>query len=134
MSALVEARTSRADIKLIAERITVSQSDEIKSMHRWLVSHNQPDTMPMQMIMPGMLSPEQMTKLAAAKGPEFDSLFLTSMITHHEGALKMVADLFSTKGAAEGSEIFRFASDVDSDQREEIDRMRAVLASSSIEK
>ena len=52
----------------------------------------------------------------------------------HEGALKMVADLFSTKGAAEGSEIFRFASDVDSDQREEIDRMRAVLASSSIEK
>ena len=56
------------------------------------------------------------------------------MTKHHEGALKMVADLFSTKGAAEGSEIFRFASDVDSDQREEIDRMRAVLASSSIEK
>jgi uncharacterized protein (DUF305 family) len=129
MSALVPTRTNRPDMKLLAERITVSQTDEIKAMHRWLAAHHQTDTMAMQMIMPGMLSAEQMKKLEAARGQEFDSLFLTGMIAHHKGALKMVADLFSTRGAGQAPEIFALASDIDTDQREEIDRMRAVLAS-----
>ena len=77
--------------------------------------------------MPGMLTPEEMARLAAAHGPEFDRLFLEGMIKHHAGALTMVHDLFATPGAGQDPEIFAFASDVDADQRMEIDRMRAML-------
>jgi uncharacterized protein (DUF305 family) len=77
--------------------------------------------------MPGMLTPEQMDKLAAAKSAAFDRLFLEFMIQHHRGALTMVKDLFATPGAAQDSDVFAFASDVDADQRMEIDRMSAML-------
>jgi uncharacterized protein (DUF305 family) len=77
--------------------------------------------------MPGMLTPEEMNRLAAATGKEFDRLFLESMIKHHDGALTMVNDLFASEGAGQEPEIFAFASDVDADQRIEIDRMSAML-------
>jgi uncharacterized protein (DUF305 family) len=77
--------------------------------------------------MPGMLTADEMARLAATSGAAFDRLFLESMIKHHEGALVMVKALFSTPGAGQESEIFAFASDVDSDQRMEIDRMSAML-------
>ena len=78
-------------------------------------------------MMPGMLTPEQMEKLAAAKGKAFDALFLEYMIQHHEGALTMVKELFATPGAAQEGDIFAFASDVDADQAMEISRMGAML-------
>jgi uncharacterized protein (DUF305 family) len=78
-------------------------------------------------LMPGMLTPEEMDRLAAAKGAEFDRLFLEGMIKHHFGALTMVDQLFLTPGAGQDVEIFSFASDVDADQRMEIDRMGAML-------
>jgi uncharacterized protein (DUF305 family) len=68
-----------------------------------------------------------MGRLAAAKGVEFDRLFLEGMIKHHGGALTMVKELLSAPGAGQDSEIFAFASDVDADQRMEIDRMAAML-------
>ena len=77
--------------------------------------------------MPGMLTQEQMTELEEATGAEFERLFLTYMITHHEGALTMVEALFSSPGAAQGSDMFRIADDVDADQRMEIGRMTAML-------
>ena len=83
--------------------------------------------MPGATLMPGMLTPEEMARLAAAKGVEFDRLFLEGMIKHHGGAITMVKELFSTPGAGQESEIFAFASDVDADQRMEIDRMGAML-------
>jgi uncharacterized protein (DUF305 family) len=79
-------------------------------------------------LMPGMLSPEEMNRLAAASGVEFDRLFLESMIKHHDGALTMVNELFASPGAGQEPEIFGFASDVDADQRIEIDRMSAMLS------
>jgi uncharacterized protein (DUF305 family) len=77
------------------------------------------------MVMPGMLTPEQLAQLGAARGREFERLFLTFMIQHHEGALHMVDELFATPGAAQDSDIFRFVTDVDADQRDEIDVMSA---------
>jgi len=74
-----------------------------------------------------MLTPDEMSRLSAAKGREFDRLFLEGMIKHHEGALVMVTDLFAAPSAGQDSDIFAFASDVDADQRMEIDRMRAML-------
>jgi uncharacterized protein (DUF305 family) len=78
-------------------------------------------------LMPGMLSPDEMKQLADAKGTAFDKLFLEGMIKHHGGALTMVQELFATPGAGQDSEIFAFASDVDADQRMEIERMSALL-------
>ena len=78
-------------------------------------------------MMPGMLTPEQMDRLRAARGAEFDRLFLESMIQHHEGAIVMVQALFSARGGGQESEIFQFASHVDADQTAEIQRMRGVL-------
>jgi uncharacterized protein (DUF305 family) len=79
-------------------------------------------------LMPGMLTQAEMKALAAAKGQEFDRLFLQGMIKHHQGALTMVQQLFRTPGAGQDGEIFAFASDVDADQSMEIDRMAAMLA------
>ena len=123
---------------LLGQRIAISQRDEIRMMRMWLQDHHEmvPDTlghmaMPGMamgdMLMPGMMTPPQMAALAAAKGPAFDRLFLEGMIRHHQGALVMVKHLFGTNGAAQTSEIFRFASDVDADQRAEIKRMQALL-------
>ena len=133
MVALIPARTGRDDIRLLGKRIDLSQVDEISMMKHWLAVRGQQvpgeNALHMHgaMLMPGMLTPDEMTRLAAAKGTEFDRLFLEGMIKHHEGALAMVHDLFATPGAGQDIEIFAFASDVDADQRMEIDRMGAML-------
>ena len=138
MTRLVSARTGRQDLRLLAERIEVSQRDEIKLMQRWLAARHEevpnPDASIMvhdaageMVLMPGMLSEEEMAQLAKAEATKFDRLFLEFMIRHHEGALTMVANLFATNGAGQDAEIFQFASDVGADQRAEIRRMRAVL-------
>ena len=140
MVALIPSHTSRQEIQLIGERIKISQQDEIALMKHWLQDHKAPVTvvdsnhiahMPgmegMTMMMPGMLTPEQMTQLAQAKGPAFDRLFLEGMIRHHQGAIAMVKDLFAIPGAGQAPEVFTFASGADADQRAEILRMRSVL-------
>jgi uncharacterized protein (DUF305 family) len=133
MAMLLPSRTSRDDMRLLARRIELSQADEISWMQRWLQVHGHPAPdahahhMPGAVLMPGMLTDEEMTRLAAAAGVEFDRLFLEFMIKHHEGALTMVDGLFMIEGAAQDTEIFAFASDVDADQRIEIDRMVALL-------
>ena len=134
MSALVPTRTARDEIKLLAKRIDVSQEDEIKMMQEWLQQRGEklPDPHAHHQmgatLMPGMLSQEEMARLTAATGDEFDRLFLQGMIKHHMGALTMVEELFSSPGAGQQSEIFAFASDVEADQRMEIERMGALLA------
>jgi uncharacterized protein (DUF305 family) len=123
------------DVRILCERIVVSQQDEIASMQRWLRDHHEtvPDAndrmaqMP-GMLMPGMLTPEQMAQLEHATGSEFDQLFLRFMIQHHEGALTMVKALMESQGAAQDEVIFKFASDVNADQTAEIDRMAHLLA------
>lgn len=156
MTRLVPTHTGNPQVHLLARRIDVSQQDEIATMRRWLQDHGQPvpaaghaghdmgamqhdstamhhDMAGMQhgsmpAMMPGMLTPQQMARLAAANGPEFDRLFLTFMIQHHEGALTMVAQLLASPGAAQQADLFSFASDVDADQRAEIGRMQRLLA------
>lgn len=137
MVALVPQRTTRRELRLIAERIDVSQRDEIVWMREWLAEHRIPvaegdgahDHAAMgHASMPGMLSPAEMAALTRVSGLEFERRFLEGMIKHHEGALTMVAALFGSENAAQRSEIFGFASDVDADQRAEIARMRKVLA------
>jgi uncharacterized protein (DUF305 family) len=132
MTALLASRTASANMRQLALRIDVSQADEIKMMREWLQARGVPPGdhghhMPAGTHMPGMLSPPEMERLAGSTGAGFDRLFLEFMIKHHEGALVMVKELFSTPGAGQESEIFAFASDVDADQRMEIDRMRAML-------
>jgi uncharacterized protein (DUF305 family) len=134
MTALLSTRTGSDDMRKLAQRIDLSQTDEIKMMRRWLEVRGEaaPDEhahhAPGAPLMPGMLTAGEMARLAAAKGEAFDRLFLEFMIQHHAGALTMVQELFSTPGAGQESEIFAFASDVDADQRMEIDRMGAMLA------
>lgn len=134
MVKLLETRTQSEDMKRFALRIQLSQDDEIKMMRRWLEVRGQEvpgehaHHMPGAPMMPGMLSADEMAKLAAARGPEFDRLFLEGMIKHHAGAITMVQELFKTPGAGQDSEIYAFASDVDADQRMEIERMGAMLA------
>jgi uncharacterized protein (DUF305 family) len=133
MVALIDARTSRDDLRLLGRRIDLSQADEIAMMKHWLEVRRQQVPGPNAMhlhgaaLMPGMLTEDDMARLTAAKGVEFDRLFLEGMIRHHEGALTMVRDLFATPGGGQDPAVFSFASDVDADQRMEIDRMGALL-------
>jgi uncharacterized protein (DUF305 family) len=133
MTSLLKARTNNEDLQKLALRIELSQADEIKMMQEWLKRRGQPlpdphaHHAPGAKLMPGMLTQDEMSKLASAQGTEFDRLFLELMIKHHSGALTMVDELFSAPGAGQDSDIFAFASDVDADQRMEIDRMGAML-------
>lgn len=144
MTALIESRTENKHLRLLGARISQSQSDEMKFMKRWLELRGESISMPMpdmsmmdmpgmdmsshhQHLMPGMLTAEQMDALKKAKGAEFDRLFLTGMIQHHNGALKMVKDLFETTGAGQDAELFNFATDADSGQRAEIRIMQTML-------
>lgn len=140
MSALVPEKTRRRDINLLAQRIITSQKSEIGLMESWLKARGEdvPSEHAHHMMMsgegqmapmPGMLTGKQMEELQEATGEEFERLFLTYMISHHEGALTMVEALFDTPGAAQDSDMFRIADDVDADQRMEIDRMQAMLRS-----
>jgi uncharacterized protein (DUF305 family) len=80
------------------------------------------------MHMPGMLTPEQLAELVAARGGQFDRTFLAYMIQHHRGAVTMVHDLFATDGAAQDEAVFKLASDIQVDQTTEIARMESMLA------
>jgi uncharacterized protein (DUF305 family) len=143
MTALINERTTNKNIRLLGARISHSQADEMKYMERWLQLRGEPTSMPMpsmehtpgmdmskhqhHMLMPGMLTPEQMDALKKAKGAEFDRLFLTGMIQHHKGALVMVEELFNTAGSGQDSELFNFATEVDNGQRAEIRVMETML-------
>lgn len=181
MARLVPDRTTNPDVRRLAQKIDISQRDEIILMQHWLADRHlrviQPDTLPRALaayqramaglpdsaaprgtssmsgmpgmsgmaaaahspedtapisagspaLMPGMLTPAQLDRLAAAQGTRFDRLFLEGMIGHHGGAITMVEHLFATPGAAQEPEIFGFATDVDTSQRIEITRMRALL-------
>ena len=132
MTALLRSRTTREDMRLLAGRIEASQDDEMAFMRRWLEVRGRavPDAHAHHehggTLMPGMLTAEEMERLAAASGSAFDRLFLEGMIKHHAGALDMVTRLFAAPGAGQDTEIFGFASDVDADQRIEIARMEGM--------
>src|ERR1700678_4155873 len=138
MTKLLLTRTHNKDLQELGKRISISQTDEMKFMKRWLEDRGEPTSMEQShmnhnmgtmpsMMMPGMLTPAQMKALEQAIGPSFDHLFLTGMIQHHTGALVMVQDLFDTRGAGQDAVLFDFATDVDNTQRAEIEIMRGLL-------
>jgi uncharacterized protein (DUF305 family) len=154
MTDLLRVRTHGKELLELGKRISISQTDEMKYMKQWLADRGAPvsmeqspthamsdmkttdsmahmnmGAMPMNSMtmMPGMLTPQQMTALEQARGASFDHLFLTGMIQHHTGALVMVKDLFDTPGAGQDAVLFDFATDVDNTQRAEISIMRSLL-------
>jgi uncharacterized protein (DUF305 family) len=133
-------------IQTLSARIINAQKDEIASLQTWLRDRGQPvpeaKPGPMRMkmngvehdmLMAGMLTDAQMKELDAARGAEFDRLFLRYMIQHHEGAVSMVKELFDTPGAAQDPSVFKLATDVSADQTSEIARMRKMLAAIMLE-
>lgn len=143
MTALIPSHTQNPEIRTLGARISLSQSDEMKFMKRWLAARGQPESMSMPGMpdmdtngnpmhaMPGMLTPQQMDALRHASGAAFDHLFLTGMIQHHNGALIMVKDLFDHPGAGQDAELFDFATDADNTQRAEITIMQNMLKEKS---
>jgi len=139
MTDMVRSHTDNKSLRFLGERISRSQTDEIKFMQRWLAARGQAAPKPMptmagmdmsqavMALMPGMLTPDQMKALQKARGTEFDHLFLIGMIQHHNGALTMVKDLFETAGAGQDAELFNFATDADNTQRVEIGIMQNLL-------
>jgi uncharacterized protein (DUF305 family) len=130
-----------SELQALCERIVVAQRDEIELMRNWLRDRGQPVPPPdakrhrmvmhgteHEMLMPGMLTDEELARLDSARGVHFDELFLEYMIKHHEGALRMVEELFSSHGAAQDETVFRLASDIYADQTTEIERMQKMLA------
>lgn len=138
MSHLAPENGAGRSVGTLAARIINAQKDEIAVMQTWLRDREQmvPEVGPEgdmpghhghDMQMAGMLSPEQLDELRAARGPEFDRLFLTYMIQHHEGAVTMVHELFATDGAAQDDAVFKIASDIQVDQITEVARMKQML-------
>jgi uncharacterized protein (DUF305 family) len=136
-----KSHNARPDLQMMCERMVISQADEITWMRNWLRDRSQMvpaadathhrmkmNGVEHDMLMPGMLSPEELAALDKARGTEWDRLFLLAMIKHHEGALTMVDDLFKSHGALQDEDIYTFASDVQADQTAEIERMQKMLA------
>lgn len=142
MAGWAPSHGASASVQTLASRIINAQQDEIRTMRNWLRDRQQPVpdstsmamSMPMngadhEMLMPGMLTAAQMKQLDAARGEQFDQLFLRFMIQHHRGAISMVQDLFNSYGAAQNPTVFKIASDINVDQTTEIARMQKMLAS-----
>jgi uncharacterized protein (DUF305 family) len=141
MAGWCESHGARKDVATLCGRIVVAQRDEIKMMQGWLADRGlavpdatstrhhmkMPNGMEHDMLMPGMLTDEQMAELDRARGPEFDRLFLEGMIRHHQGAIDMVDVLFKAYGAAQDETVFKFANDVQADQSVEINVMKDML-------
>jgi uncharacterized protein (DUF305 family) len=140
MAGWAASHGARPDVRVLCERILVGQRDEIEFMRTWL--RDRGETVPAanathhrmkmngiehDMLMPGMLSGEEMARLDKARGAEWDRLFLAGMIRHHEGAIKMVDDLFESYGALQDDDLYKFASDIYADQTTEIERMKKML-------
>jgi uncharacterized protein (DUF305 family) len=143
MAGWAASHGARPDVRLLCERIVVAQRDEIEWMRNWL--RDRGETVPAanathhrmkmngvehDMLMPGMLSPEELAQLDKARGPEWDRLFLQGMVRHHEGALRMVDDLYSAHGAMQDDDVFKFVSDLYADQTTEIEFMNKMLVGS----
>ncbi|MEQ1354609.1 MAG: DUF305 domain-containing protein [Candidatus Acidiferrum sp.] len=145
MTALISSHTKNNALRSLGARISSSQSDEIRFMKRWLAARGESISMPeskmpgmdmsheQKALMPGMLTPQQMAVLRNTKDSEFDHLFLTGMIQHHQGALTMVKDLFNTAGAGQDADIFNFATDADNTQTAEIRIMQAMSEKKTFE-
>jgi uncharacterized protein (DUF305 family) len=144
MAGWAPSHGARKDVAILCERIVVGQRDEIGLMQTWLRDRGLavPDAastrhkmkmngMEHEMLMPGMLTDEEMAELDRARGPEFDRLFLVGMIKHHQGAIDMVDVLLKSYGAAQDETVFKFANDVYADQSIEIDRMNKMLEGGS---
>jgi uncharacterized protein (DUF305 family) len=141
MARMAPSHGASAGLRVLADRIINAQQDEIATMQRWLRDRGLPvpEAVPgmrmvmngveHEMMMPGMLTPEQMAELDQARGTAFDEKFLRFMIQHHRGAVSMVSDLFSHNGAGQDDTVFKFASDVNVDQTTEIARMQLMLTS-----
>ena len=140
MAGWAPSHGAREDVAILCERIVVGQRDEIFTMQTWLSDRGLPvpdatstrhrmtmNGMTHDMLMPGMLTDEEMAALDRARGAEFDRLFLEGMIRHHQGAIDMVDKLFKSYGAAQDEVVFKFASDVYADQSTEINRMNEML-------
>ncbi|MGH7753739.1 MAG: DUF305 domain-containing protein [Gemmatimonadales bacterium] len=140
MAGWAPSRGAGASVLRLAERIINAQTDEIALMQQWLRDRRQPvpeargagmkmvmNGVEHEMLMPGMLSGAQMKQLEAARGPEFDRLFLGFMIQHHKGALTMVQELFGSYGAGQDQTVFKLASDINVDQTTEIARLEKML-------
>lgn len=136
-----------AELQVLAGRIINAQKDEIARMQRWLRDRKQPVPVPdprgmkhvvdgveHHMLMPGMLSDDKLKQLDAARGLEFDRLFLTFMIEHHKGAVTMVQELIDTDGAAQDDTVFKLAADINVDQTTEIARMERMLFLRTLER
>lgn len=142
MAGWAESHGASPAVRTLTSRIINAQRDEIAGMQRWLRDRHQPVPEPnphgmmmnmggMQhaMLMPGMLTEDQLKQLDAARSKDFDRLFLTFMIQHHQGAVTMVNNLFATNGAAQEITVYKLASDISADQTTEIERMQKMLAS-----
>jgi uncharacterized protein (DUF305 family) len=138
MAGFAPTRAASPSIRTLAARVTNAQQDEIATMQRWLGARGRPvpvvnattgatSTTAHTHAGPGMLTPDELQRLERAGGADFDRLFLTLMIRHHEGAISMVHDLFAIDGAASDPTVFKIASDIQVDQRTEVARMQRML-------
>jgi len=140
MAGWARSHGAGSSVQTLCDRIINAQKDEINIMQTWLRDRGQPvpeakpvpmkmmmDGMEHEMLMPGMLTDDQLKQLDAARGAEFDKLFLRGMIQHHKGAVSMVEDLLSHDGAAQDELVFKLSNDIHVDQVTEIARMQRML-------
>lgn len=115
LGTLAETRAENPDVKALAAQIMAEQAPEIAIMKSWLTKAGAPLDMGHAAHMDGMLSDDQMSKLASLSAAAFDRLFLEYMIEHHKGAVEM-ANSVVTSSNAEAHDLGHAIHDSQSDQ------------------
>lgn len=130
MATLAETRATDPELKQLAAQIKTAQEPEITTLTGWLTSWGQATAqpgehnMPGMTEMPGMMSDEEMAKLQAASGVEFDRMFATMMIAHHNGAIQMARDEQAEGSNAEAKEL---AATIEQTQAAEVATLQKIV-------
>ncbi|MFB9905824.1 DUF305 domain-containing protein [Allokutzneria oryzae] len=129
MADLIPGRSDNPKLVSLGERVRKAQQPEIDKMNGWLKQWGAPAPTGHEghagHDMAGMMTPQQMTELKAAKGVTFDKMWLRMMVEHHKGALEMARTELD-KGADPDAK--KLAKDIVDSQQKEIDEMTAMLA------
>ena len=123
LGVIAENGGASPEVLALAKDISHDQTHEIEHMQAWLTAAGAGDHMDHDMAMDGMLTEAELETLKAAKGAEFDRLFLEGMIAHHEGAISMAEDVVDSKNP----EVAELAASIIESQTKQIEQMKAML-------
>jgi uncharacterized protein (DUF305 family) len=126
MAEMASARAANPKVKELAARIKAAQEPEVEGMKNGLSDWGEAVEMKGRLSkkVGAMMSEGEMARLRAAPGPQFDRLFLTMMIKHHQRAIEIAEQELKEGKSSAAKDL---AQTIKKDQQREVEEMRGLL-------